>query len=65
MRFVWSGHVWTQEPEACKELLQRDGELLELLQGQQGWSQCQQFKQQQEASQNRKHHPHSEILEQC
>lgn len=26
--------MWTQEPAACKELLQRDEEVLELVQGQ-------------------------------
>lgn len=40
-RFGWSGCVGTQEPAACEELLQRDGEVLELVQGQLGESQRQ------------------------
>lgn len=51
-RFGWSGRARTQEPAACEE--QRDGEVLELVQGQLGESQL--LKQQQEAS-HRQHHP--------
>lgn len=52
-RFGWSGRAWTQEPAACEE--QRDGEVLELVQGQLGESQL--LEQQQEAS-HHQHHPH-------
>lgn len=54
-RFGWSGRAWTREPAAREELLQRDGEVLGLVQGQLGESQHQLLKQQQEAS-NHQHH---------